>query len=343
LSARAGGGSRLGAMRESPEFQRIRSLVQAVNAPLAREVALGPGDDAAILSLSGSEFMVVSTDLSVEGVHFRREWLSWEAIGFRAVAAALSDLAAMAARPVGVLVSLAVPPELDARTLDEMAGGMGACLREQEAALLGGDLSRSPGPAMIDVTVVGAADNPVERAGAVPGDDLWVTGRLGGAALAARAWSGGLEPDPAVRRAFECPRPRTREARGLCAAVDVHAMIDLSDGLAADAAHMAAASGVRMVLEAERVPLHAALESWAQAEVALAVATGGGEDYELLAAVAPGMEVGAVRKLAGELGVELTRIGTVEAGSGVEWVGARGEVLEAPASGFDHFAGEETV
>ena len=331
----------MGAMRESPEFQRIRSLVEAVNAPVAREVAVGPGDDAAILSLSGSEFMVVSTDLSVEGVHFRREWLTWEAIGFRAVAAALSDLAAMAARPIGVFVSLAVPPELDARTLDEMAGGMGACLREQDAALLGGDLSRSPGPALIDVTVVGAAENPVERAGAVPGDDLWVTGRLGGAALAATAWSGGLEPDPAARRAFEKPRPRTREARGLCAALDVHAMIDLSDGLAADAAHMAAASGVRLVLEAEQVPLHRALESWAQPEVALSIATGGGEDYELLAAVAPGMDVGAARKLTGELGVELTRIGTVEAGAGVEWVGARGEVLEPPASGFDHFAGEE--
>jgi thiamine-monophosphate kinase len=328
-------------MRDSPEFQRIRSLVDAVNAPRAREVTLGPGDDAALLRPSGSEFMVVSTDLSVEGVHFRREWLTWEAIGFRAVAAALSDLAAMAARPIGVLVSVAVPPELDSRTLDEMARGMGACLREQEASLLGGDLSRSPGPAMIDVTVVGAAENPVERAGALPGDDLWVTGRLGGAALAATAWSGGLEPEAATRRAFERPRPRTREARALCEMADVHAMIDLSDGLAADGAQMAAASGVRLILETERVPLHSALENWAQPDVALSIAVGGGEDYELLAAVAPGMADAAARKLAGQLGVELTRVGTVTAGAGVEWVGGVGEVLDPPAPGFDHFSGEE--
>ena len=331
---------RLGAMRESQEFQRIRSLVDAVDAPSACEVVLGPGDDAAIVRLDGSEALVLSSDLSVEDVHFRREWTTWESIGFRAIAAALSDLAAMAARPIGVLLSVAVPPEVDAETMDEMARGMGACLRRHGASLLGGDLSRSPGPVMIDVTVIGAAANPVERTGACPGDDLWVTGRLGGAASAAAAWSEGRQPDPDARRAFERPCPRTGEARCLRELADIHAMIDLSDGLAADAEQMAAASGVRLILESEQIPLHRSLENWAQPEVALAIAAGGGEDYELLVALGPGTADAAARKLAREFNVEFTRVGRVAEGAGVKWVGADGEIVDPPASGFDHFAGE---
>jgi thiamine-monophosphate kinase len=327
-------------MRPSPEFDRIRSLIQAVGASYTPEVALGPGDDAAILDVTDSEVVLVSTDLSVEHVHFHREWLTWDSIGFRAVAAALSDLAAMAARPIGVLVSLAIPPEVDDRTLDEIAGGVGECLREHGASLLGGDLSRSPGPVVFDVTVIGAAVDPVRRSGALPGDELWVSGRLGGAAAAAAAWAGGLEPDPAARRAFERPTPRLIEARVLSENAEVHAMIDLSDGLAADAAQIAAASGVAVLLESERVPLHQVLEDWARPEAALAVAVGGGEDYELLAAIAPGTARSAARKLASESGVGFTRVGSVTEGSGVAWIGAKGEGMEPPASGFDHFAAE---
>jgi thiamine-monophosphate kinase len=246
----------------------------------------------------------------------------------------------MAARPIGVLVSLAIPPEVDDRTLDEIAGGMGECLREHGASLLGGDLSRSPGPVVFDVTVIGAAVDPVRRSGALPGDELWVSGRLGGAAAAAAAWAGGLEPHPAARRAFERPTPRLIEARVLSENAEVHAMIDLSDGLTADAAQIAAASGVAVLLESERVPLNQVLENWASSEAALALAAGGGEDYELLAAIAPGTARPAARKLARELGVGLTRVGSVTEGSGVTWLGAKGEGIEPPAAGFDHFSAE---
>jgi len=325
-------------MRKSPEFERISALVRAIGAPAAPEVEIGPGDDAAVLRLPEPEALVVSTDVSVEDVHFRREWLTWDAIGYRAVAAALSDLAAMAARPVGVLVSLAVPPEMDGRTLEELADGMGNCLRESQVALLGGDLSRSPGPVVIDVAVLGGAERPVTRSGARPGDELWVTGRLGGAAAAAAAWARGLEPDPSDRGAFERPRPRLREARSLCEQADVHALVDLSDGLASDAEQMAAASGVRLVLETGRVPLHDTLEAWALRDAALALAVGGGEDYELLASVAPGTVRDTIVEGLGEVGTQLTRIGTVKEGAGVEWVGPKGELVEPPAAGFDHFA-----
>ena len=340
MSSRPGGSSGPGQMRASPEFDRIRSLIQAVAAPTTPEVELGPGDDAAVLDVADSEVVLVSTDLSVEHVHFRREWLTWDSIGFRAVAAALSDLAAMAARPIGVLVSLAIPPELDGRTLDEIAGGVGECLREHKASLLGGDLSRSSGPVVFDVTVIGAAVDPVRRSGALPGDELWVSGRLGGAAAAAAAWAGGLEPHPAARRAFERPTPRLQEARVLSGSAEVHAMIDLSDGLASDAAQIAAASGVAVLLDSELIPLHQVLEDWARPEAALTVAVGGGEDYELLAAIAPGTAQSAARKLAEESGIRFTRVGSVTEGSGVTWIGAKGEGMEPPAVGFDHFLAE---
>jgi len=325
-------------MRSSAEFERIRSLIEAVDGPSPPEVRLGPGDDAATLRVGDGEILVVSTDLSVEDVHFRREWLTWEAIGYRAVAVALSDLAAMAARPIGVLVSLALPPDLDSAAPGEIARGLGSCLREQGAALLGGDLSRSPGPVVLDVTVVGATRHPVERSGARAGDELWVTGSLGGAAAAAAAWSAGREPEPGARAAFERPAPRAAESRWLANEADVHALIDLSDGLAADAQHVAAASGVRLELAAGAVPLHPVFDSWTQQEAALSLAVGGGEDYELLAALGPGFTAAAREAFEREFGVGLTRVGRVTEGSGVEWLDERGSVRQPPAEGFDHFA-----
>ncbi len=325
-------------MRPGPEFDRIRSVIGAIGSQESPDVLLGPGDDAAVIRAGPDESIVVSSDLSVEDVHFRREWLKWEAIGFRAAASALSDLAAMAARPIGVLLSVAVPPELDLRTLDEIASGVGACLRTHETPLLGGDLSRSPGPVMIDVVVLGAARDPVGRDGANVGDELWVTGRLGGAALAASAWAGGLEPEAATRRAFERPVPRLKESQLLCENAEVHAVIDLSDGLAGDAEQIAAASGVCLLLETERVPLHRALEGWSDPAAALALAVGGGEDYELLLAIAPGSATDARRLLSSELSVDLTRVGRVTNGRGVRWVGGDGRDVDVP-TGFDHFGG----
>lgn len=337
MSGEAESGSVRWPLRDSPEFARIRQLIASTAAPTVTELEIGPGDDAAAIRIPPGEVVVLSTDMTVEGVHFLREWLTWEAIGYRATASALSDLAAMAARPLGVLLSLAVPPELDGRTLDELAGGVGACLRDVGAALVGGDLSRSPGPVVLDVGVIGAAERPMTRTGALPGDELWVSGALGAAALAASSWKGGLEPDPGARRAFERPRPRIREARRLCEEATVHALIDLSDGLASDAAQIAAASGVRLVIETARVPLHAGLQSWAVQEAALALAVGGGEDYELLAAIAPGSFPGAASRQESEAGVEWVRVGTVAEGSGVEWLDAAGHPVQPPAAGFDHF------
>lgn len=308
------------------EFDLIRRIVgEGVRAP---EVQVGPGDDAAVLS----DGWVVSTDMSVEDVHFRRAWLSDEEIGYRAAAGALSDLAAMAATPVCVLVSCAAPPAVDVEAVNagirEVAASVGA-------SVVGGDLSRSPGPLVIDVVVLGRTDWPVQRNGAEPGDHVWVTGRLGAAAAAVRTWMAGEEPTAAARAAFARPTPRVAEARCLVEYEVVDAMIDLSDGLAGDAGHLAAASGVAITLEVDRLPLSEALSAFDRGE-SLDLALRGGEDFELCFVTDP--DAVDVEDFRSRFGVEVTRVGTVSEGAGVWLVDAEGKREPIGRGGFDHWS-----
>ena len=305
-------------------------------------VLVGPGDDACVLQPQPGEALVLSSDVSVEGVHFRREWLTWEGIGYRAAAVALSDLAAMAAKPIGVLISLAMPPELDLPVYEQFASGVADCLRSCEGTLLGGDTSSSPSAAFVDVVAVGSVAEAVTRGGARPGDELWVTGRLGAAAAAVMALGSGLEPQPEDRMAYERPIPRWREARWLAGTASITAAIDLSDGLAGDAAHLAEASQCALAIEVDRIPLADSLRGWADESVAMSIAAGGGDDYEILCCVPPGVLEGTADQFRKEFGVELTRIGTVGEGSGVRWVDGAGEPVDPPApAGYDHFTDRE--
>jgi thiamine-monophosphate kinase len=326
----AAGPSRLG---EGAEFDLIRRFLaepsDAAAAATAGGVLVGPGDDAAVLA----DGTVVSTDLTIEGVHFRRSWLAPEELGWRACAAALSDLAAMAARPLGVLASIAVPAGERTLAVPIMAG-LRAAADAAGAALLGGDTSRSPGPIFLDVTVLGHAPRPVLRSGARPGDTLWVTGRLGGAAAAVAAWLAGGEPDAEARVAFARPVPRLREALWLAERGVPTAMLDLSDGLAGDSGHLAAASGVRVVLDSGRVPLHPAAGK--RRDLAL----GGGEDYELCFTAGPGAAEAVRAAFTAAYGIELTQVGRVEAGSGVWRMTADGGLEPMDRGGHDHFESE---
>lgn len=326
-------------MAAGPEFDRIRAMTAAARAPDNSRVRLGPGDDAAVLELRTGELLVVSCDMSVEDVHFRRAWLTWEEIGWRSVAAALSDLAAMGAAPAGALLSVALAPELGSEVAEALSAGAGDCLRAFACPLVGGDLARSPGPAVIDVSVLGTTPDPISRAGAAPGDELWLTGRLGGAAVAASSWARGLEPDPRARVAFVRPVPRLEEVAWLRDRLPIRAAIDLSDGLAGDARHMAVASDVRLRLDADSIPLHDTLEEFKDRGVALRVALTGGEDYELLIAVAPGDRSGFEREFESRFGLPLTRIGAVEPGSDVWLRNSDGSEGPLSVGGFDHFAG----
>jgi thiamine-monophosphate kinase len=314
------------------EFDLIRRFV-ADDAPLPPEVRVGPGDDAAVLEGG----WVVTTDLSVEDVHFRRSWLSDVEIGYRAAAAALSDLAAMAATPVGVLVSIAAPRR-GGMDLVAVQAGVREIASEVGAAVIGGDVSASPGPLAVDIVALGRTAWPVLRDGAEPGDHVWVTGRLGAAAAAVRVWEAGGEPSAELRRAFARPRPRVREARCLVDHEVVDALIDLSDGLAGDAGHIAAASGVRITLEVARVPVAEAAVAALGEEGALDAALHGGEDYELCFVTDPGVvDPGYFRE---RHGLEVTRVGRVEEGEGVWLERPDGSVERLTRGGYDHLAGD---
>lgn len=313
------------------EFDLIRRFVERGGA-LPDEVRVGPGDDAAVLEGG----WVVTADMSVEDVHFRRAWISDEEIGYRAAAAALSDLAAMAATPVALLLSVAAPRG-GSVNLDAVDAGVRAAGAFVGAVIIGGDISRSPGPLVLDVVALGRTQRPVQRVGAEPGDHVWVTGPLGASAAAVRTWNAGGEPSPALRAAFAAPTPRVDAARCLVEHEVVGALIDLSDGLAGDAGHLAAASGVMITIEAARVPVSPAAIEAVGADDALELALHGGEDYELCFIADPG---GVDPKYFVERhGISLTRVGTVSAGSGVWLEGPGGDRRKLTRGGFDHWEG----
>ena len=315
-------------LADGPEFDRVREIAATLGPQ-----ASGLGDDCAVMELGG-EFLVVSTDVSVEGVHFRREWISAEEIGWRAAAAALSDIAAEGATPIGVLAAVSVPRSAPGSDTSEIMRGVGGAAADAGATVLGGDLS-SGTMLSITVTALGRTSRPVSRVGAEPGDGIWVTGALGGARAALEAFQAGRDPDPAARSAFV--RPPSRHAAGVwLGAHGVHAMLDLSDGLGADAPHLAAASGVAIVVDVERTPVSgpAAAAAVANGIEASLYAAVGGEDYELLAALPPEFENGGPAQFERETGLAITRVGEARRGRGVRFQ-LRGQ--KVTIDGFDHF------
>jgi thiamine-monophosphate kinase len=278
--------------------------------------------------------MAVSTDLSVEGVHFRLEWIHPAEVGWRAAAAALSDLAAVGAKPVGVLSAITVPDGVPEEDLVALAGGIGDATAAVGGVVIGGDLSAGPAWS-VAVTVIGRVERPVTRRGASPGDGIWVTGTLGGARAALEAWRRGESPAEDARRAFAHPDPRIAAGQWL-AAHGASAMLDLSDGLAGDAGHLAAASDVRVDLALEAVPVAAAAIVEAR-RLGLPVqqfAAEGGEDYELLVALPREFGATDVEGFESACGIALTQVGTVTRGSGVRTeLAGRAMTLQ----GYDHF------
>lgn len=298
------------------EFDLVRTLIDEWG-----KSAQHIGDDAAIVTVAEGEELVVTTDTSVDGVHFRREWLNHSEIGYRATASALSDLAAMGARPLGIVIALTLP-----KADRHIARGLAMGIREGASAVLcpivGGDLS-SGEILSLTVTALGGVRRPLTRAGAKPGQLVYVTGRLGGPAAALRAWLAGKEPSERDRARFARPVPRIEPAIWL-ADRGASSAIDISDGLAADLAHVAAASKVRMQIDVERIPR---VDGVSPAEAA-----NSGEEYEVVV-TSPAIDI---EEFSAEFGLELTEIGRVVAGSpGVDLL-MDGDKIVAPP-GFDHF------
>lgn len=309
------------------EFDQIRRIAARLG-----DRAVGLGDDCALVP-GGEGQVVLSTDVSVEGVHFRRAWLTLEEIGWRATAAALSDLAAAAAAPIGLLAALVVPDGEEAEATDRLMEGVGDAAAMSGATVLGGDLSGGS-VLSLAITVVGRVEHQISRSGAQAGDELWVTGGLGGARCALECWRAGREPDHAARHAFAKPEPRIAEGRWL-ANRGAHALIDLSDGLAGDVRHLAAASGVGCVVTLDAVPLHPSAAEGAVlvGQSATVFAAIGGEDYELLAAMPASFTLEA-GLFAVEFGAPLTKVGVVNDGGSVRF---RIDDADIDLQGYSHF------
>lgn len=284
------------AMGGGAEFDAIRRLLATWGSQ-----ASGVGDDAAIIGCPAGERLVVSTDASVEGIHFRREWMTAEEIGARAAAAALSDLAAMAASPRALLLSLVIPDSWQ-HAIEALGRGVGAVAEAAACPIVGGNLSAG-GELSLTITVVGSAPALLTRAGARVGDAVYVTGVLGGPAAAVRAFQSGSNMMAAHLARFVAPVPRLREARWL-AERGAHAAVDISDGLVSDAAHLARASGVSIEIDEASVPCIGG--------VTRKSALTSGEEYELLVAMPSDVQPD-VASFHREFGLQLTRIGSVVA------------------------------
>lgn len=300
------------------EFRFIRRLIRRFG-----QLAIGIGDDAALLHVPRDNVVAISTDSSVENIHFRRDWLSLDEIGYRATTAAISDLAAMGASGVGMLIALATPPE-SRENLDALGDGIARAAIAAGMGIYGGDTTRAS-VLTLTITVFGNTREPLRRDAARAGQHVYVTGEFGGPAAAVRALSSGAQPRVEWRDRFAQPHARIREARWATGR-GARAAIDISDGLLADAAHVAAASNVRISLDLDRLPRVPGVDALQAAR--------GGEEYELLVTSAIPLDCAAFRE---RFGIPLTDIGSVSDGDpGIEVI-MNGERIEVENGGYDHF------
>ena len=300
-----------------PEFDSIRRMLERWG-PLARRV----GDDAAVITTLGERALIASTDVSIENVHFRSDWLTPVEIGYRAAAAALSDLAAMGAKPLGMLVAMGIP-ERWRGLLDPLSDGVGEAAFAMDAPIIGGDLSLAS-ELSLAITVLGTARDALFRTGARPGDFVYLTGCLGGSGAALAAFQQGRTPSAVDRARFARPVPRIQEGMWF-SEQGAAAAIDISDGIASDLMHVAAASKVAITIEAERIPIvhgvsvHDALVS--------------GEEYELVVTSPHRLDDEAFKQL---FATDLTMIGSVQRGDPDVTFTLNGDRIE-PARGYLHF------
>jgi thiamine-monophosphate kinase len=327
-----------------------RSLIERIRArvpPAPAFVPIAIGDDAAVIQLERNALEVVTTDCLIEGVHFDRALAAPADIGYKALAVNLSDLAAMGATPRVALLSLALPGAWPVADFDAFLDGLLALAAQTRIALVGGNIARSPGPLVADIVAIGSVKprRVLTRAGARPGDELYVSGRLG-ASAAGLASLRASRVDPTSERRPECearhlrPEPRLRLGSLLGRTRTARACLDLSDGLADGVHQIARASGVGALIEADDLPIDPGARAWFDGHggSALEAVLSGGEDYELLFAISPKNRrlLASIARLVPDL--PITRVGQVMATPRVE-LRRDGRIGDLPP-GFAHFGGE---
>ncbi len=328
-----------------------RALIERIRRrlpPPPASLVVGVGDDAAVAELDRGALTVLTTDASVEGVHFDRRFSSAADIGYKALAVNVSDVAAMGGAPRLALLSLMLPASLPAGDVDDIVGGLSSMAAEAKVALVGGNITSSPGPLIVDVTVIGAVGRRkvLTRGGAKPGDQLYVSGAIG-AGVAGLEWlranpsDGTAVPADAAMRdcvaRYRRPQPRARLGMLLGKTRAASACMDLSDGLADAIRQVAGASGLGARVDASQLPIHPGAREWFSASGVdpVMASLAGGDDYELLFAI-PHRRRSRLRLVTGQArGLALTRIGEVTADKQI--VLERDGTLEPLPEGFVHF------
>jgi len=335
------------------EFGLISRISAAVGQSIG--VITGIGDDAAVTALSPGMQLLTSTDMLLEDVHFRRSWHDPYHLGRKSLAVSISDIAAMGAIPRWALLSLALPKECSLELVDEFTRGFLAMASEHDVALIGGDTCASKSGLVISVTIM-AEQIPgliIRRNGAQPGDDIWVTGTLGDAAMGLKllerasaplsqrtAESGALSGvEPYLLSRLLDPQPRTEVGLALAESGLVNAMIDVSDGLLADFGHIAELSGVGGTIQLESLPTSPAFRSVAGSlpEFPHQLVLSGGEDYELAFTALPSSRKKII-EIMKRCSLEAVRVGIITSSPSVTVVRSDGSNQIMQSTGFTHFS-----
>ena len=309
-------------------------LISRIRGRVARRrgIATGIGDDCAILQIPAGHQTLVTTDFSLDGVHFRREWHPPEAVGHRCLTRGLSDIAAMGGTPLAAFLSLALPQDMRQPWVDQFVKGLLKLADRFNVSLAGGDTAQSPSGVLADIVVVGSVPKgkAIRRSGARPGDGIYVTGALGGAAAALKLLFSGRKLRPGDFPCHFYPTPRIEVGRFLLEKGLASAMIDLSDGLSTDLAHICDESGVGAEIQAETIP-RAEIGKPVH-KVDLQFALHGGDDYELLFTVP-----GSKRVPAEIAGVSITQIGHINRGKRIGLINPDGSEVKFRPQGWEHF------
>lgn len=321
------------------ELDLIRTYFTALGRPRA-DVELGVGDDCALLVVPAGQRLAVSIDTLVCGTHFLPD-CDPEALGHKSLAVGLSDLAAMGAEPAWATLALTLPPELVVEHPDWIPAfvrGLGHLAGIHGVQLVGGDSTRGPLSVTIQVHGFVPEGDAIRRSGARPGDLVYVSGTLGDAGLALRQILSGVPVEAKMRERLDRPTPRV--ALGMALRGIATAMIDVSDGLAADLGHILDASGVGAEVRLVSLPLSPSVAAVVAAEGEWSLPLASGDDYELCLCLPPG-RVAEVSDLAKRTGCPLTKIGRIREGRGLTCLGQDGRPILLRRTGFDHFPASE--
>ena len=323
----------------------IIQLIQGkVSQKLPSYVKKGIGDDCAVLETSGDRVLLVTTDTLIEGIHFTDQTFSPEALGWKALAASISDIAAMGGRPRTAFLSIGLKPDSKVGFLESFMVGFHGLADKIGIVLAGGDTVESPTSAVITVTLLGDCllEHVVYRSGARVGDDVWVTGPLGNAAAGLFLLQNKQAPAPSgyecLVRAHQKPMPPIDVGQALGESGFAHAMIDISDGIAKDLGHICEQSGVGAVLQATSIPMSShLLKLAAEAEKnPFQWALHGGEDYEFLFTASPADKENIESLTAKHSGRPAVKVGTIAQEDGILLAGQRGKV-PLKSGGYLHF------